>query len=373
MDTTLSRRRSRFWPLPSPLSVLAGFLRYNLVYPLARRPLQPRALCLYVTYRCNFRCQMCGIWELDGEARGPEWSVEELDGYLDDPLFSRLEFVNLNGGEPNLRSDLPAIAELLLRKLRKLRRLTLNTNGVPPQRCLDHCERILAMCRAKGVLFSVSVSLHRLGPAYDEIVGVPNAFARVWQTLQGLRALRASGGLFLSTNCVLTPLSLDGAREMLEWGEREDIPVNFTVGEVRERFNNLARADSICFADPTERKKLLALLRDLRQRRGRLAHHALRYRELAAMVGEGRQRTLACHYALAGLILGSDGSLYYCKKSRAIGNVREQPAADIYWNADNLAYRRRQLLARECPSCLPNTLNAIELQKDLGKLVGLLR
>jgi Fe-coproporphyrin III synthase len=364
----------RFRPFPNPFRVVSRWALFNIAYPLrGKRPFRPLAMCLYVTYRCNMRCQMCGIWSLGASEKAGEWSVAELARILDDPLFSRLEFVNLNGGEPNLRTDLVDIAGLLLAKLPRLRNLTLNTNGLPSERCVDNCQRILALCRERHVRFGVSVSLHRLGPTYDEIAGIPDAFRKVTATLDGLKPLRAEGGFFLSTNCVLTPLTLPGATAMLQWGVEEGIPVNFTVAEARKRFSNLATSDTITFTDPEARKQLAAFLRHLSQQRRRVAHHAVRYRELAGMVESDRPRTLACHYALAGLILGWEGSIYYCKKSEPLGNLRERPASEIYYDQANLEYRAKNLIEQGCRSCLPNTFNSLELQRDLLKLVTLLR
>ncbi len=352
--------------------MVAGFLRYNLRYRPSRRPLKPRAMCLYVTYRCNFRCRICGIWDIDPSTLGPEWTVHELAAYLDDPFFTELQFVNLNGGEPTLRSDLVQIAEVLLERLGKLRNLTLNTNGTPSARCLDQCRRILEACRRRRVRFGVSVSLHGVGETHDRIVGVPGAFERVMATIQGLDALRTPPGFFLSVNCVLTPLNVREAPALLDWGQRSGVPVNFTVGEVRERFHNLGMASDVVFDDPQARAHLVEFLGRLGRQRGLLRHHALRYRELAAMIGHHRRRRLACQYALAGLVVGSDASVYYCKKSRCIGNLREKDACAVVWAAENLAYRRSELLDRECGFCFPNTFNAIEMQKDLLKLVRLL-
>ncbi len=367
-------RLDRFRPFPNPFRVAARCALFNLAYPLrGKRPFQPLAMCLYVTYRCNMRCQMCGIWSLSASEKAGEWSVSELGKILDDPLFSRLEFVNLNGGEPNLRTDLVDIAGLLLVKLRRLRNLTLNTNGLPAERCVDNCQRILALCREHHVRFGVSVSLHRLGPTCDEISGIPDTFRKVKATLDGLKPLRAERGFFLSTNCVLTPLNLPEAPAMLQWGIEEGIPVNFTVAEARERFNNLATADTFTFTDQGDRRRLAAFLRHLSQQRRLVAHHAVRYRELAGMVESDRPRTLACHYALAGLILGWEGSIYYCKKSEALGNARERSASGIYYDPANLDYRKKVLIEQSCRSCLPNTFNSLELQKDVLKLVTLLR
>ncbi len=364
----------RLRPLPNPFLVLGRWTKFNLFYLLrGRRPFRPLAMCLYVTYRCNFRCQMCGIWSLSEAEKSGEWSLEELERMLADPLLSRLEFVNLNGGEPNLRSDLVEIAGVLLDRLPRLANLTLNTNGLPSERCVDNCRRILDLCRARGVRFGVSVSLHRIGPGYDEIAGLPDAYRKVKATLDGLKALRGGRGFYLSTNCVLTPLNVGEADAMVQWGVDEGIPVNFTVAEARERFNNLDGTGEIAFTDPEKKRLLVAFLRRLARQRKLVGHHAIRYRELADMV-EGKQaRTLACHYALAGLILGWDGTIFYCKKSAPLGSIRERTGGEVYFGPANLAYRRTELLGHECRGCLPNTFNSIELQKDLPKLLRLLR
>jgi MoaA/NifB/PqqE/SkfB family radical SAM enzyme len=364
---------ARFRPFPNPFRVLGAHVRFGWIYPLrGKRPFKPRAMCLYVTYRCNIRCQMCGIWRLPPAERGGEWSVAELRGMLSEPFFSRLEFVNLNGGEPNLREDLVEIAEALIASLPRLRNLTLNTNGLPPHRCVENCRQILALCRGRRIRFGVSVSLHRLGPAYDEVAGVPGVFDKVMATLVQLKQLRAEGGFYLSTNCVLTPQTLPGAEEMLAWGLREEIPVNFTVAEVRGRFNNEDDASAIRFVDGETRERLAAFLRRLANETRAVGHHAIRYRELAAMIDRGETRRLACHYALAGVIVGWDGSLFYCKQSAAIGNVREWPASLIYFDPANLSYRGTELIQSTCPTCLPNTFNSIEMQADLRRLARLL-
>lgn len=368
-----SRRLDRFRPLPSPVRVLGNFALFNFVAPLRSKPLRPRAMCLYVTYRCNMRCQMCGIWKLPASSKNDEWSTEELAAVLRDPLFSRLEFVNLNGGEPNLRQDLVDVARVVLAGAPRLRNLTLNTNGTPVERCIENCTAILAMCRERKVRFGVSVSLHRLGQAYDEVAGVPDAFRKVTAVLEALGPQRRRPGFFLSTNCVLTPRTIDGAEDMLQWGIKVGIPVNFTVAEVRDRFNNADDARALSFDDPELRARLVAFLRRLSSERKLLMQHALRYGELADMIEKRSPRRLACHYALAGVILGSDGALYYCKKSETLGNARQRAASAIFFDRDNLAYRMRELIADECTACLPNTFNSLEMEKDLGRLVRLLR
>jgi sulfatase maturation enzyme AslB (radical SAM superfamily) len=90
------------------------------------------------------------------------------------------------------------------------------------------------------------------------------------------------------------------------------------------------------------------------------------------MLEWGRPRRLSCHYRMGGVILGSRGELYYCKFSREIGNCRRQPAGQIYFNSDQLQYRKKKLLAATCPQCPPNTFNRIELEKDLFRYLAFL-
>lgn len=355
--------------LPLLLPTLARFALFNFLYPMKKRPLQPRAMCLYVTYRCNMRCQMCGIWKLPLSATGNEWSVTELEKMLDGPFFRRIEFVNLNGGEPNLRADLIEIAQTIVNRLPRLRHLSLNTNGLPSQRCVENIRRIFALCRQRGIRFSVSVSLHRIGAAYDETAGIPDAFARVTQTIQALLPFTRERGFHLSLNCVLTPRTIRGAEEVWQWSLDMGVPVNFTVAEARERFNNIDDKPSVSFTDPDDRRLLIAFLRRLSCEKKRVGHHAIRYRELAEMIERGQPRRLSCHYALAGFILGWDGTMFYCKKSSPLENCRTTPPSEIYFNPENIDYRTRELIRGECSSCLPNTFNKIEMEKDLLKLI----
>ena len=359
------RRLKRF---PSPFEVARNFIKYNCFLPIASKPFLPRAMCVYVTYRCNMRCRMCGIWKRDSKYSSNELSLEELDGILSDPLFSRLEFININGGEPNLREDLVEIAGLLIDRFPHLKTLTLNSNGLPPDRNVENMKRIANLCKSKHVQFSVSISLHKIGSGYDQIAGIDNAYLKVKAAFDGLKNINQDKNFYVSANCVITSLNLFNLEEMLSWGENEDIPMNFTLGEMRERFNNLEMAETINIKE-ADKKYLIEFFRRLAKEKRTYLQHALRYIQLANMIENKAKRTLACHYAMGGVTLGSDGLLYYCKKSKAIGSCRDRSAYDIYFNRNNLEYRERYLIRGECASCPPNTFNKIEAEKDLFKII----
>lgn len=351
--------------MPSPFQWGKDFIRYNWLQPAGQPPPLPRALCVYVTYRCNLRCAMCGIWKQSGPgSRARELSIREFDRVLSDGLFRRLESININGGEPNLRPDLPEFVELFIRRFPRLSRITMNSNGLPTSRALSHARRIAALCRRADILFSLSISLHDLGEGYDKIVGMNNAHLQVEDTLRGLREIQRQTRFYLGVNCVLTPLNFDRGEGLRRWGQEERIPVNFTLGEVRERFCNTEMRGDILVSGEGK-KELIRFFQSLAGKKSLGNHHALRYKELAGLLAGQSPRRLSCHYAMAGAILGSEGFLYYCKDSRPLGNSLEKRPLALYYAPENLRYRREELIPKKCRACPPNTFNRMELEKDV--------
>jgi MoaA/NifB/PqqE/SkfB family radical SAM enzyme len=357
--------------VPLPQKLVYSFLKYNVFLPSAK-PLLPRAMCIYVTYRCNMKCAMCQIWK-EGAKRDltAELSVAELEDILGDRLFSRLEFININGGEPNLREDLTEIAALFTRMFPRLKTISVNSNGLPFEKAVNNFRYMSEICKEKGIKFSVSISLHDTGKMYDEIAGIPEAYEKVNKTLQTLKKMQNENNFYLGANCVVTRLNIDNLERISEWSEKNDIPVNFTLGEVRERFRNLDAAGDVKLENGNV-ETLIKFLRKLAGEKSLANHHAFRYKCLADMIEHRKKRYVSCHYAMGGVILGAEGSLFYCKDSKAIGNSRNRSAYSIYYDPDNLRYRQLELLQEKCMSCPPNTFNRIEFEKDSLKYLKFL-
>lgn len=345
--------------IPHPYEFLIKNIKYNYLYNDSRPPLI-KALCLYVTYRCNMRCRICGIWKTGSQVS--EMSLIDLEKVLNDPLFSQIEFVNINGGEPNLRKDLVQIVTLLVHKFTHLNTITLNTNGTPTDRALKNIKDIFRICQTRDIRFSVSVSLHDLGKRFDAVSGTKGAFPKVVQTIRGLKKIQEQNNFFLSVNCVISNYNLFHVHKLKKWSEKEGIYLNFTLGEVRERFKNESMNNILIKND--NKKHLIEFLYDLAKEKSLFQHHAYRYHCLAEMLRSGKDRTLSCHYLMFGAILDADGTLYYCKDSKALGNTQKESAYKIYFKKENLDYRERVLVKGKCKKCPPNTFNRFEFEKD---------
>ncbi|MEJ2210234.1 MAG: hypothetical protein P8129_14540 [Anaerolineae bacterium] len=186
------------------------------------------------------------------------------------------------------------------------------------------------------------------------------------ESLAGLRDTAAGAGHHLSLHCVITAANVSHLPALRRWSQEQGLPISFALGEVRDRFLNLEKASEVRIgADQVE--PLIRFLREMSDERALLNPSAYRYHHLADMLELGRERTMACHYALGGVILGSQGELYYCPHSRCLGECRTQAAYDVYYGSQNLGYRKAQLRQSECLRCPPYTFNRLEFAKDLLK------
>ena len=357
--------------LPELLSLgveaLGVYLQYALIEPLRRTPPPPKAMHYLSTHRCNARCVMCGIWK-EGDTSAEDLQPEELARILEDPLFSRMEYVGVSGGEPLLRNDLVPLVSAFLERCPRLKRLSLTTNGLLPRRAETLLPALAGRVRDAGVLLDVCVSVHGVGPALSEIYGVPGAFSKIERTVALLGELRSGGMLTFSFNCVLLAGNLGNARELADWARQRGIPISYVVGEQRERFRTGGLEGA--FVEEGRQDELLAFLRSVADDPAQGAPSAVRYRELAEVLEGRRTRSLSCYYAMGGLLLGHDGTLFYCPHSRAAGSVRQRPPREIYLDPENLAYRRAALLEDRCLRCPPYTRTRWEIEKDLPRMVA---
>src|SRR5437868_857858 len=78
-------------------------------------------LSVITTYRCDSRCSMCHIW------KNPTHPDYEIDLETLAKLPTGFDYINITGGEPTIRKDLPDICRLLNPKTKTLE---ISTNGL---------------------------------------------------------------------------------------------------------------------------------------------------------------------------------------------------------------------------------------------------
>lgn len=139
--------------------------------------MNPVDAVLAITYRCNARCVMCGIWKSRPGADLPPEVYRKLPATLRD--------VNLTGGEPFLRSDLPEV-HAAVRAACPDAQTVISTNGILIDRILP---AVRSMTRIEPNL-GLAISLDGPPEVHDRLRGVSGAHDRAVGTVRALKAER---------------------------------------------------------------------------------------------------------------------------------------------------------------------------------------
>jgi len=302
---------------------------------------KPTVMQFLANNTCDSCSTMGSTWERGQDKR---ITPEELSNILTDSLFSRIQHVDITGGEPTLRPDLPEVGQVLIDSLPKLKSLQMITNALHSQVVIERTMALAQVTQAAGVHLDVSVSLDGIGEDHDRNRGVEGNSAYAVEVIKALK----QNGLLVSIRCTLTPINCYGADDVLLWCEQNDIQEwTFRLGDSqRHQFTPEQRFHVIMFFD-------------------KLAHHrgvdiARRafYTSLVGQLAFGLPRQAKCDWQTCGITLDRRGNIGYCSaRSPILGCALEQSAWQVY--REGIPERQR-IVREHCDSCqhdLPGSLS----------------
>ncbi len=133
-----------------------------------------------VTYGCNSRCVMCDIWKKDADV-ARELAPDEYRW-----LPRSLKSINVSGGEPFLRDDLPEIVAVMSETCASAR-IVISTNGLLPERIEAAVARMIETSSRGSDPVAVRVSVDGIGEAHDRMRGIPGAYEKAMETVSRLQ------------------------------------------------------------------------------------------------------------------------------------------------------------------------------------------
>lgn len=141
------------------------------------------ALNLFVTSKCNSRCQHCFYWHSLNKKDDLTFAqIKTLSQSL-----GRVRTLNVGGGEPFLQKDLAKICQLFLNN-NQTKSLSIPTNGLLPEIIAKKTEKILKVAKGKRVV--ISLSLDGFEKMHDQIRGVEGNFQRAVETYKKMAKLK---------------------------------------------------------------------------------------------------------------------------------------------------------------------------------------
>jgi sulfatase maturation enzyme AslB (radical SAM superfamily) len=313
-------------------------------------PIRPTVLIYNCTWVCDAKCTMCNNWKWGD--RKSDMTLEQLEPVMDSPFWGAVENLNISGGEPTTRLDLPEMVELFQRRLPRLRKIGINTTGLTPARAIPMLTRIVKFCAEKELLISIRVSLDGIGDVHDQVRAVKNGFDKASKTIEAMQALAAEYPNFqFGIASTIFAKNLDDAENILTWARTKHLDVVFNMLRFTDAMlHNGHLKETIGFQDREEtfmRKFFLDRVRE----ESVLSGQSFMYLHYADMIANGYHRTMPCPFQSQGLLLNPNGDLHYCENSQKIGNVLDDSAESLYYKAENLAHRQ-QIKDETCPTCL---------------------
>ncbi len=309
---------------------------------------RPFKITLALTDRCDCRCVGCRIWE---RAKRKEMTPGDIAGFLE--KAPSLRWVNLTGGEPFLRDDMPAVAAAVRAALPKLAVLDFPTTG---QRTDVILRDVAAMTKLGIPKLYVTCSLEGPPDLHDELRGRPGAFTNMMATYAGLRAM---SGVDVVLGMTLSERNANRVEETLAAVRAALGPLGGGDVGWRDLHLNVYTESAHYYGNlggnlhpPAGLSEVLR--RALAAREG--SWHptdlieAAYLRHLPSYLATGRS-PLPCKALRAGVFVDVGGDVHPCTVyGRRLGNVRETPLYEILDGAE--AADARDVIRRDaCPGC----------------------
>jgi MoaA/NifB/PqqE/SkfB family radical SAM enzyme len=323
---------------------------YNTVVASTVHPIRPTVLIYNCTFVCDARCEMCHNWK-HGD-RKTDMTLDQLDPVMNHPFWGAVENLNISGGEPTTRNDLPEMVELFHRRLPRLRKIGINTTGLTPHRAIPQLTRIVEFCAKQQLLFSARVSLDGIGDIHNQVRNVQRGFDKACETIAAMQALADKHSNFqFGIAATIFATNLEDAKNILAWARTKNLDIVFNMLRFTDAMlNNKALEEKIGFRKREEDFMRTFFLERV-QEESVLSGQSFMYLHYADMIANGYMRTMPCPFQSQGLLLNPDGKLFYCENSKELGNVLEESAETIYFKAANLAHRE-SIKHDVCPTCL---------------------
>jgi len=321
-------------------------------------PGKPQALSIEITHHCIAKCIMCNIWKIPSHVE--DLPMGEWIKLLSSTLLSDLRELDVTGGEPFLRKDLPdlfaGIRDLKRKNLKALRSVAITTNGILTRRVLAYTENILQSLKDGDVELVVVCAVDAVGPVHDQIRRVEGAWDKVHATLQGLIEIRSKfPNLVLGLKTTILPANVDALDNIVHYAAQNDLftiisPCIITQG----RYLNPEKAADLAF-DGQQIEKMVRFYQ-----KG-LSSWRFHNEQMTRFLRSGTLKK-PCTCGFNYLFVRYDGTLLLCPlMDTPMGNVTESNLEELLSSEKARRVRRRIGRFPECSRCTEPGLERFSL------------
>lgn len=297
-----------------------------------------------ITSRCNSRCKTCNVWKSHSNV---DIEPNELRNALQDPFFSDVTTVGINGGEFTLVPNFLEIVDAVL-TLPQLHDIHCISNGLYPKRLFEYLEKANEKCNSKNVNLHICISVDGYGGVHEMVRGVQNCFSKTKMILDTLYSDTSRYCHSFSVGCTLSIYNIDYIKETESFlSGYPGMRVEYHCAIPNKRINTFDDADYYVLND--NQKRLLAaeffyekfrISQDQHQRYQNFSNYYF-------LKNKGVGRLNVCSYRNRDVTIDENLNLSLCATaSDIIGNLKKDSATDLIKSREY-----KQVLADVCKYC----------------------
>jgi MoaA/NifB/PqqE/SkfB family radical SAM enzyme len=347
--------------------LLPKIINYRLSRLGLVKPANPITLTFSVTNVCQSKCHTCKIWELylkNPEKKTEELTLEEIENVF--KSLGHIYFLNISGGEPFLRKDLPKIIELAMKYL-KPGIVHSPTNAIAVDAVERQTRRILEIIHKYNpkVPFTIKPSFDGIGEEHDRIRGIKGNFDKVLETIKRLKKINEEyPNLHIELGTVVSNENLDHLDEIADYAHSLGVEsYRNEIAEQRAEFFN--KQDPITPTGEQYQKLMKQFSEKIKQniyKKRKLTRltESLRlvYYQIASEIMLQRRQVIPCYGGISNVHMSPYGDLWPCcvlGYDKSLGNVKDVDYDfKKIWHSDNAKEIRNSIKRGECWCPLAN-------------------
>lgn len=330
-------------------------------YVARLKPIHPTVLIFHCTFVCDARCEMCSNWKRGD--RKTDMTMPEIEHVFSSRLWKNVENASLSGGEPTTRNDMVDICRVMMDKLPRLRKFTINTTGLTPHRAIPMLTEVVKMAHERGVIFSTRVSIDGVGDIHNEVRNVKRGFDKANETIAAMKELQKQYSFNFGISSTIFSQNLNDADNILAWARKEKLDIVFNMVRFTDAMLGNAELQSEMKPVGPEEEQMRQFFLDRVRMDPLLDGQNYIYMHYSDMISNGYHRLAPCPFQTQGVMLNPDGGLFFCENSDVMGNAREEDAEAIYFRATSQEHRDF-VRTEKCPTCLsPCQMNVAAIKQ----------
>jgi radical SAM protein with 4Fe4S-binding SPASM domain len=271
---------------------------------------------------------MCNIWQTE--------DAEDLDVALLKRLPASLKYVNLSGGEPFLRKDLPELVAAV-NQASPQAKIIISTNALLPGKRI---RELMSLIRQKDDRVGLAISIDGMGETHDRIRGVPGAFDKAVETIKGVK----EDGM-TNLRIAFTVVDENVKDYFAVYRLSRELGIEFTSA-IAQGSSHYFRNTRFSPVDPDDLKEQLNLVMASELGTSTPKRWARAYFNRGLyLFARGGGRPLSCRAADDFFFLNPEGTVYPCNVlDMPLGSLRESTFEEI-WNSEKAIEGRKQVHA----------------------------